>query len=145
LKKCFFLFAVVVFTITWMACSAAKDIEEIVFYNCSPQTVTELKVYHSEEVKNSNDAYHIKTDCVYTYTDDIETYNYHILSGLHRGEYIFEAHTANGNIYSSKRLDLSKDNHYANGGYLNLEYVYSIVFTADYKIMQHYEVTHWSY
>jgi len=79
MKKYFSALAVLLFLINCLSCVETEkfkvEINEVVFNNFSPQTVTILKAYS----KRDNGIFD-ENDCFHTYTDGINSYDYYIFT-----------------------------------------------------------------
>lgn len=120
-----FFFKVAAILLLLVSCDL-EDLPDgtIIFYNFSPVTITELKVYDSSTTGGFYSEY-IKKDLVYTYTGEIKTAELHQFVLSERLGYFFEVKTEEGETYEGGGEDFD------NFGPLD------VIFSVDYDILEY--------
>jgi hypothetical protein len=123
--KLFFKMAAAAILLLFVSC----DIEDlpdgtIIFYNFSPVTITELKVYDSSVTGQGHYGnVYTKRNLVYTYAGEIKAAKLHqfVLPG--GVEYFFEVKTEEGETYE--------------GGHFETFGTMNVIFSVDYDVLEY--------
>jgi hypothetical protein len=106
-----------------VSCVESLDDGTTFFYNFSPVTVTELKIYDSVNTGSLSRPSYNKKDLVYAYPGGIKTGGYHEFV-LKEGDCFFEVKTEEGEVYEG-------------GPFSIRSYRYHIVFSVDYDLLEY--------